>query len=522
MVKQANIEITPAFSAAMAALEDSHTHCFLTGKAGTGKTTLLRHFIATTRKSAAVLAPTGIAAINVGGQTIHSYFRFRTDITPEKAARAAKRMIKEGDADLYRKTDAIVVDEVSMLRADLADCMDIFLRTVRNRKTDAFGGVKMIFVGDLYQLPPVVKSAEREIFRTHYKGPYFFASAAVRAMDLKMLELEKVYRQSDASFIGILNRIRNNSPTDDDLHTLNARLVADGGNWEKDAHLAVRLTATNDLATRLNADALARLAGKLHQFHAFIRGDFDRGSYPTDEVLELKPGAQVMMLNNDTLGRWVNGTMAQVTVAHDDEVRVRLENGSEEDVAPFTWQIIRFGVDAKSGKLSTEKAGSFVQYPMRLAWAVTIHKSQGKTFDRVLLDLERGTFAPGQLYVALSRCRSLEGLGLTRPIKKGHVMVDWTVVRYMTRHRYDASEKAMSLPEKIRRITEAIDAEQAIEVVYLKSSDEKSRRILRPIAVGDMEYAGRIFPGLRAWCESRNEERTFRVDRILEMNVVGE
>jgi len=518
-MKNQKIEITPSFERAFKFLEDPQVNCFITGRAGTGKSTLLKYFIDQTQKNIAVLAPTGIAAVNVGGQTVHSFFGFKPNVTLDAAQKAGRKALKsEGKDSVYYQVDAIVVDEVSMLRADLADCMDVFLRTVREDDQTPFGGVKMVFIGDLYQLPPVVTSNEKEIFSEIYPTPYFFGANVFRDFSFEMIELEKIYRQTDNRFIGLLNKIRNNSVDEVDLKALNARVGLKAGVDKKS--LSVLLTPTNAKAAELNAQKLASLAGMEVIFRAEIEGDFEKSSYPTDDVLTLKKGAQIMLLNNDSLGRWVNGTLGEVTGFLDEVIEVKLENGTTEEVSQFTWEIFRYDYDVSKKKLTTETVGKFAQYPLKLAWALTIHKSQGKTFDRVTLDLDRGTFAPGQLYVALSRCRSFEGLFLTKPVKKGHVFLDYDVVRFMTGHRYVESEKQMPLKEKQALIQKAISEKLDLEMVYLKGSDEKSRRTVTPITVGPMTYSGKTFPGLKALCKIRKEERTFRVDRILDLYLV--
>lgn len=329
-----------------------------------------------------------------------------------------------------------------------------------------------------------------------------------------MIELEKVYRQKDHEFIRLLNAVRNNSLTAEDVALFNRRFQP---HFDPKDGMVVTLTATNDQARQINAQKLASLRFKSRRYYSGLNGDFGEGSLPTDEVLELKGGAQVMLLNNDPLGRWVNGTMASVTRLKTDEIKVRLETGVEEEVEPFTWEMFRYDYDAGKKMLVTEKTGSFTQYPLRLAWAVTIHKSQGKTFDRVIVDVGRGTFAAGQMYVALSRCRTLGGMVLKKRLERRHVLVDYRIIKFLTGRQYDISEGKIPLKEKIAAIESAIEAGGALEIVYLRACDEKSKRVIRPMEVGDMEYNGKIFMGIRAFCESRKEERHFRVDRILEL-----
>lgn len=510
------VELNDQFKKALARMEEPGCHCLITGRAGTGKSTLLEYFRTHTQSKVAVLAPTGVAAVNIRGQTIHSFFRFGPDVTVESAARTAHRLRKQGKMEIYEKLDAALIDEISMVRADLLDCVDAFLRTARRKPKIPFGAVKMIFIGDLYQLPPVVRSAERKIFTDHYPGVYFFDSKVFAQMNdrIEMIELEKVYRQKDPEFVRLLNAVRNNTLTDTDVSIFNKRFDPHFDPKEK---MYVTLTAMNDPARQINDLKLASLKTKARRYDGKVSGSFDQGALPTDEALILKEGAQVMLLNNDPTGRWVNGTMAVVTRLKADSVAVRLETGEEEEVEPFTWNLFHYDYDAAKKMLVTENVGSFTQYPLRLAWAVTIHKSQGKTFDRVIVDVGRGTFAAGQMYVALSRCRTLGGMVLKTKLLRRHVLVDWRIVRFLTQYQYGLSEEKMPLEKKMALIQDVIDAGGALEIVYLKAQDEKSKRVIRPMEMGEMEYSGKIFLGLRAFCETRKEERHFRVDRILEL-----
>jgi len=513
------IEFTEPFERALRLMEETHRHVFVTGRAGTGKSTLLNYFKANTARQVAVLAPTGVAALNVGGQTIHSFFRFKPDVTP---ASARKRIRGEG-AEIYRKLDAIVIDEVSMVRADLLDCVDAFLRLNGPEAGAPFGGLQMIFIGDLYQLPPVVSSAEKMLFKTLYPSPYFFSALAFQGLEMEFVELEKIYRQQDNRFIELLNAIRNRTVTEEDLELLNSRLDPD---FEPPAdEYYIHLTSTNDLADGYNEEQLKKLKGRTWTSTGILEGDFGRQYLPTAVALKLKRGAQVMMLNNDAGGRWVNGTIGRVTgFGKDPEggplVRVRLNDGRLAEVGPNTWEIFRFFL--KDGRLDSEAVGMFTQFPLRLAFALTIHKSQGKTFERVILDVGRGTFAPGQLYVALSRCTSLEGIVLRKALRRQHILLDWAVVRYLTRSQYDQASKALSREEKLRILEAAIGKKDSLEMVYLKGSDVKSRRTVRPLHLGEMEYAGRPFLGLEALCLMRREKRVFNVDRILSLKPVAE
>jgi ATP-dependent DNA helicase PIF1 len=545
------IEINPGFRRALDIMEGTDHHVFITGKAGTGKSTLLELWRSQTLKRIAVLAPTGVAALNVRGQTVHSFFGFKPDITPDAVRKLSRSRGAAGDrAALYRNLDAIVIDEVSMVRADLMDCVEKFLRLNGPRPKEWFGGLQMIFIGDLYQLPPVVTSREKGLFaadpapfgraygpRTdpspspalssaaRYESPYFFSARIFAEPDFSMdfVELEKVYRQTDAAFIGLLNAIRNRSVDDGQIVHLNSRLQPSFA--PPDTEFYITLTSTNDLASARNREKLAALPGRARRYEGFIDGDFDRSSLPTEEALELKPGAQVMLLTNDRKGRFVNGTIGRVAKIRkvpgdDDIVSVDIPDGGRVDLSPNTWELFRFRYEAESDRIESESVGSFTQYPLRLAWAVTIHKSQGKTFDRVVIDIGRGAFAHGQVYVALSRCTSFEGLVLKTPIRKGHIWMDWRIVRFLTRFQYKKAEEALPAADKRAMVLEAIRAGRELEIVYLKPDDTKSRRRIRPETVEMMEYHGKTFEGVRAYCHKRGECRTFRLDRMLEIHAV--
>ncbi len=523
MKKNASIEINAQFQHALHLMEDTDQCLFVTGKAGTGKSTLLSHFCATTRKKPVVLAPTGVAALNVKGQTIHNFFNFYVDVTPQKITE--KKIKPRGDKTrLYKKLKTIIIDEVSMVRADLLDCVDVFLRLYGPVPDAPFGGVQMIFVGDLYQLPPVVTGREKEIFTTHYKTPFFFSAHAMENLPLEIVELEKVYRQKDQDFIDLLNRIRNNSVEDADIERLNSRfglLENAAASAGKDG-LYISLTTTNKKADEINDQNLRSLKGKLHIAQAQIAGDFGKEYFPTATELQFKAGAQIMLLNNDSKKRWVNGSIGVIEAFRRDEegehyVEARLEDGDDDlvRVYPYTWEVYRFTLE--EGAIVSEPVGAFTQYPFRLAWAITIHKSQGKTFDHVVIDIGGGTFAAGQMYVALSRCTSFEGVLLRTPIKKQHIRTDYRIFAFLTGYHYAQAERELSLEDKVALIKQAITDKASLQMTYLKANDTRSERAIIPREVGPQTYQGKKFTGMRAYCMQRKEDRTFRVDRILKL-----
>ncbi len=505
----AALDLNPQFSQALDMMDNSGANILITGRAGTGKSTLLEHFRAVTGKQIAVLAPTGVAAVNVSGQTIHSFFRFRPDVTAGKIKAVKNRV--------YKELDAIVIDEISMVRADLLDLVDLFLRKNGRKKKAPFGGIQMIFIGDLYQLPPVLTRNDREVLAKRYESEYFFDSDVFREVIFELIELEKVYRQTDDFFIGLLNGVRNKSITDEQIGMINARLAADEARWPENA---VQLTTTNDMAQKRNEQQLVRLKGKTYIFKATLKGDFDQKSAPADLRLKVKRGAHVMLLNNDSGGRWVNGSLGVLKDIDEEALLVELAGGGIEEVEPFTWSRHRYVWNDETRTVESEAIGKFTQYPLKLAWAVTIHKSQGKTFDSVVVDIGRGTFAPGQLYVALSRCRTLGGVHIKTPVKKSHIWLDWRVVKFITGYQYGRSEDQLPLAGKIEMVEQAIADGSLLEITYLKPDDTKSRRKIKPHCVEEMEYRGRTFLGLRAFCLERQADRTFRVDRILAMAVV--
>jgi ATP-dependent DNA helicase PIF1 len=439
------INLDSQFKQTLDLVENSTKHIFLTGNAGTGKSTLLEYWRNNTKKSIAILAPTGVAALNVKGQTIHSFFGFRPDITVQKVQRFYRNRGKKG---LFKKLDAIVIDEISMVRADLLDCIDAFLRIHGKNHNLSFGGIKMIFIGDLHQLPPVVRSTEKEIFANYYKTPYFFSANVFENLDLEFVELKKIYRQSDEEFIKILDSIRNNNIDNNQLTLLNSRVDEQ---FETPANkFFITLTTTNKKTQAINEYHLGKIFSERFTYEGQGTGKFDVKSLPTSGQLEVKIGSQIMMVANDREGRWVNGSLGKINKIETDKtggpdiIIVELSDGQEVEITPHTWEMFKVNYNPATDKLQTESVGSYKQYPLTLAWAITIHKSQGKTFENVIIDFGWGTFAHGQAYVALSRCTSLNGIILSKTFEKRHIITDEQVKKFLSTFKYLAnSEKQL-------------------------------------------------------------------------------
>ncbi len=444
-------------------------HVFLTGKAGTGKTTFLKHICQTTHKNCVVAAPTGVAAINAGGVTLHSLFQLSFDPFipgPERQKKEWFR-ISSSKLSMLRRLDLLIIDEVSMLRADVLDAIDATLKWVRrNRKP--FGGIQMLYIGDLFQLPPVIKENEWSILREYYQSPFFFHAKSLQQVQPIYLELKKVYRQREQLFIDLLNRVRNNEMTKEDLSLLNNRHKTDFTPLENENYIT--LTTHNAKADLINSRELEKLPGKIYNFQGVVDGDFPDYTLPTDLSLQLKKGTQVMFIKNDLNEprRYFNGKIGIVSEMTDHSIHINLPE-SNETVALIkeTWRNIRYRLNGDTGEIEEEELGTFVQYPIRLAWAITIHKSQGLTFENAIIDAG-DAFAPGQAYVALSRCTSLEGVILMSPITHRSIQTDEQAINLSKSEKEESELHSMLQDGKrlfwVERLLQYFDFENLLEV----------------------------------------------------------
>ncbi|HNP15034.1 MAG TPA: AAA family ATPase [Terrimesophilobacter sp.] len=414
-------ELSGEQAAVFATIESTRENMFVTGRAGTGKSTLLNHLSWNTSKQLVIAAPTGVAALNVGGQTLHSLFRLPIGVIADHDIEQNAALRK-----LLNTIDTLVIDEVSMVNADLLDAVDRSLRQARQRKQEAFGGVQVVLFGDPYQLAPVPGDAdERAYFEDQYRSMWFFDAKVWDETDLRIFELTMIHRQHEEEFKTMLTAVRHGTVTAEIAARLN-----EVGARPAPTEDAITLATRNDTVNRINATELAKLPGRSLTAQAEITGDFGGRAFPADETLELKVGARVMFLRNDGDQRWVNGTVGTVRKIT-STVFVEVD-GETHEVEPTVWEKYKYSYSAATKQLTRDIVAEFTQFPLRLAWAVTIHKSQGKTYDRAIVDLGQRSFAPGQTYVALSRITELDGLYLTRPLRPSDVIVDENVQRFMT------------------------------------------------------------------------------------------
>lgn len=471
MMERGNFEL----DVARFIVEKTDMSLFLTGKAGTGKTTFLREVVRYTKKKCIVLAPTGIAAVNAGAMTIHSFFQFGLGpfvqgvIEPKSDFR-----INKSKLELIRHLQLLIIDEVSMVRADLMDHIDVELRRIR-RNSKPFGGVQLLMIGDLQQLPPIAHGGEDELLRQYYKTLYFFSSAALKSMKYSCIELKNVYRQTDRHFIDILNHARDCTLTSQDISDLNARYIPGFSPKPEDGY--IRLMTHNRQVDYINAAEMEKLDSKPYTFVAAVTGTFPEESYPTADSLTLKKGAQVMFIKNDPERRFINGTLGEVKSIDKNSIAVRLaESGTIIDVEPMEWQNMRYQFDEESKEISSKQIGRFKQYPLKAAWAITVHKSQGLTFDKAIIDVH-AAFSPGQAYVALSRCRTLDGLVLSSPVSASVFMRDNAVDAYMNYISSPVEELAFSSCYEYFEYEKKPESEEVAPVDKVKVNKEKPKKV---------------------------------------------
>jgi hypothetical protein len=467
-----NIEIQNAF----ALIRETNQSFFLTGKAGTGKSTFLKNIVESTSKNFVVVAPTGIAAINVGGVTIHSFFRF--PLRPLLPEDEDIKVFWKGSEKrkIISSMDTIIIDEISMVRADLIDGIDYSLRRNGGNPNLPFGGKQVVFIGDIFQLEPVTikNSGEQKIINEIYGSAYFYNAKVFDKINLFTIELQKVYRQSDPIFINLLDKVRVKEMLPKDLDKINTRVFSEHELKQQD--FVITLTTKNDLADRVNSIKLAELKNNPFTYTAEVSGEFEESKYPTESELILKEGAQVIFIKNDSEKRWVNGTIGQVCQLIDTEIKVKLKDGSIHSVEKRVWENIKYQYNKEKKKIEQEIVGTYKQYPLKLAWAITIHKSQGLTFDKVVIDFGTGTFASGQAYVALSRVTSFEGLFLKQKIHTTDICVDEEIKNFAKSFNDNrAIKENLSIGRKLFRYQKNRDQESISEFYFEEALSNLNR-----------------------------------------------
>ena len=437
MKEQHDIDLNnDEFQNAWKLINYTHQSVFLTGKAGTGKSTFLKYIRDNIKKKYVVLAPTGIAAVNVGGVTMHSFFRIPLKpLLPDDPDFAVKRLRERMKypkdlRKLIKELELIIIDEISMVRADVIDFIDKILRVYSSNMREPFGGKQLLLVGDIFQLEPVVTSDMREVLRTHYQNSYFFSANAFSQIEIVPIELKKIYRQNDSQFISMLDRIRMGRPLQEDVLKLNQRVFERDSASTSDDKMVMTLATRRDMVDTINENRLKELSSKEMTYTGQITGDFPENSLPTTMELTIKVGAQVVFIKNDREKRWVNGSIGKIVKAKKNSIEIELESGAKYAVEKAVWENIVYKYDEKTNRVIENVIGTFEQYPIKLAWALTVHKSQGLTFNNVVIDIGRGAFSSGQTYVALSRCRSFEGMQLRSTVSERDIFVNPSIIEF--------------------------------------------------------------------------------------------
>lgn len=481
----------PEFQNAWQLINYTRRSVFLTGKAGTGKSTFLRYIVENIRKKTVVLAPTGIAAVNVGGQTLHSFFKIPlkpllpTD--PDFAIRTLRKRMKYSSSHvkLLRQLDLIIIDEISMVRADIIDFIDKILRVYCHNMREPFGGKQLLLVGDIFQLEPVVTGDARDVLAHYYNAPYFFNAFAFNELAIVPIELRKVYRQDDADFISLLDRVRAGQPAETDIRRLNAKLIPSEQVDRLSADMTMTIASRRDMVDHINERHLNELKTPEIVYKGIIKGDFSMNALPTDLELSLKVGAQIVFIKNSPDRRWVNGTLGIVDSLSDEKICVRLEQGNVVEVEPEVWGNIKYQYNEEKGTVDEIELGSYVQFPVKLAWALTIHKSQGLTFNKVIIDIGRGAFTGGQTYVALSRCRSFDGISLCSTLNMRDIFVNRHIIDFASRFNnqklIDEAIESSKADDFYNKSSKAFDMRDFYSAVdYLAQAIESRNELKKP------------------------------------------
>ena len=521
--------LTEEFKEILDILKNTNQSVFITGKAGTGKSSLLKHFIKNTNKKLVILAPTGIAALNVSGQTIHSFFRFPPSIiTPNKIEPDYVR------AELFKNLQMVIIDEISMVRADLMNGIDIALRKNRNKLDEPFGGVQMVFIGDLFQLPPVVTESDREYILKTYGGQYFFDAPVFKTFKYQFKELNTIFRQSNEQpqFKTMLNNIRNNEAEFDDMALLNSRHKDNVGEQEN----SIFLTTRRNIARKINNDKLGNLPGEKTTYTGSLSGKYFKlkeeaedkleDKLPAPYKLELKKEAQIMMLKNDGGKRWVNGSIGRIEKLEENSITVKID-GNNYKIEKESWNEVEYVLNKETKEIEERIIAGFSQFPMQLSYAMTIHKSQGKTFEKITVDIGTGAFAHGQIYVALSRCRTIEGIILNNPIRNNDITVDPRVIEYYKTKSIPQLKltNILSQPRTEKSIKDelqkAINGKRKIKIQYENFDGEVSERELSNLLMtDDFNSFGYDKQHVKGFCHLRNEERSFKISRIKNIELI--